>query len=136
MQVTQKSTATTVDAIQKLGETEELLIKKRRVRLRPGGGRARSSEPVQSGERGRPAGAGAARAGRPSTCARSPHCRDLLEKKIAQELDRAREFTKQKNKRGAAQAAAGGVGGPGPAQAAVLQKHGGGRRQQQTLSIP
>lgn len=29
VQVTQKSTATTVDAIQKLGETEELLIKKR-----------------------------------------------------------------------------------------------------------
>ena len=46
MQVTQKSTATTVDAIQKLGETEELLIKKRRVRLRPGeGGRASSTEP-------------------------------------------------------------------------------------------
>ncbi|GAB4820641.1 hypothetical protein N2152v2_007687 [Parachlorella kessleri] len=55
VQVTQRSTATTVDAIQKLGETEELLIKKR----------------------------------------------DLLERKIAQELDRAKEFTKQKNKRAA-----------------------------------
>lgn len=55
VQVTQKSTATTVDAIQKLGETEELLLKKR----------------------------------------------DLLEKRIAQELERAKEFTKQKNKRAA-----------------------------------
>jgi hypothetical protein len=34
--------------------------------------------------------------------------RDLLEKKIAQELDRAKEFTKQKNKRGGPGAAGNG----------------------------
>lgn len=52
---TSRSTTTTVDAIQKLGETEDLLTKRR----------------------------------------------DLLERKIAAELEKAKEFTRQKNKRAA-----------------------------------
>ena len=82
VQVTQRSTATTVDAIQKLGEVSRLAtffagVTRNALRVNMTVLPALQTEELLIKKR------------------------DLLERKIAQELDRAKEFTKQKNKRAA-----------------------------------
>ena len=88
-----RSTTNTVDAIQKLGEVRETIV-----------GRGAAPKPLVQHRTS--AGANLPPCAVPRCCCPQTDellnkRRDLLERKIAAELERAKEFTRQKNKRGA-----------------------------------